>query len=147
MSEFPWESIFTIIGVIVGFSLYEVADLIKSLRNNRTIKKVLINELSVIKDNLSYAVNNDNKLPKDRLPIITEIYDTSKHNLASILKPKQLLIVQRAYAQIKQVGSPMNSGTTLFRGYLELAGGNHVIYQHDLNEDVSLLKQAIAELS
>ena len=94
MSEFPWNSAFAIIGVIVGFSLSQVAELIKSVRNKRTIKKALINELSVIKDNLSYAANNDYKLPKDRLPIITEIYDTFKRKLASILKPRQLFIIQ-----------------------------------------------------
>lgn len=146
MSEFPWSSAFTIIGVTVGFSLYEVADFIKSLRNKRIIRKALINELLVIKDNLSYAANNGCKLPKDRLPIITEVYDTSKRKLASILKPRQLNIIQRTYAQIKQVGSPMSSGHTLFRGYIELAGGDHVIYQHNLNDEVTLLEQAIAEL-
>jgi len=147
MSEFPWDSTFAIIGVIVGFSLSQVADFIKSVRTKRTIKKALINELSVIKDNLSYAVNNDHQLPKDRLPIITEIYDTSRRKLASTLKPKQLFIVQKTYAQIKQVGSPMESGNTLFRGYIELAGGDHVIYQHNLNDEIILLEQAIAELN
>lgn len=92
-------------------------------------------------------LDNGYKMPKDRLPIITEAYDTSKHRLASILKPKQLLAVQRAYAQIKQVGSPMSSGKTLFRGYIEPAGGDHVIYQHDLKEDAAVVSQAIEEVS
>ena len=147
MSEFPWNSVMAIIGVIVGFLLSQIADLTKSVRTKGTIKKALINELSVIKDNLSYAVNNDNKLPKDRLPIVTDVYDTSKHKLASILKAKQLFVIQKTYAQIKQVGLPMASGATLFRGYIEIAGGDHVIYQHDLNNEITLLKQAIAELN
>jgi hypothetical protein len=146
MSEFPWNSTFAIIGVIVGFFLSQVADFIKSVRTKWTIKKALINELSVIKDNLSYAVNNDGNLPKDRLPIITDMYDTSKRKLASILKPKQLFIIQKTYAQIKQVGSPMESGNTLSRGYMELIG-DHVIYQHNLNDEITLLEQAIAELN
>jgi len=147
MSEIPWNSAFTIIGVIVGFSLSQVADFIKRVGTKRTVKKAIINELSVIKDDLSYAVSNNDKLPKDRLPIITEMYDTSKRKLASILKPKQLSIIQKTYAQIKQVGSPMESGNTLFRGYIELAGGDHVIYQHNLNDEITLLEKAIAELN
>lgn len=146
MSEFPWDSTFAIIGVIVGFSLSQVADSVKNERRKRSIKKALFNELSVVKDSLNVAAVNLGNLPKDRLPLITEIYDTSKAKLASILKPEQLLVIQRAYAQIKQVGSPMNSGTTLFRGYIELAGGDHVIYQHDLRDEIRLLEQAIAEL-
>lgn len=130
----------------MGFFLSQVVDFIKSVRTKQIIKKALKNELSVVKDNLSYAVSNDGKLPKDRLPIIMEIYDTSKRKLASILKPKQLFTIQKAYAQVKQVGSPMKSGNTLFRGYLEPAGGDHVIYQHDLNDEITLLEQAIAEL-
>jgi len=131
----------------VGFSLSQLAYFIRVERNKRNIKKALVNELSVIKDSLSFAVSNGYKLPKDRLPIITEVYDTSKGRLASILKPEQLLIIQRAYAQIKQVGLPMSSGATLFRGYIELAGGDHVIYQHDLKEDVAVLQRAIEKLS
>jgi hypothetical protein len=146
MSEFPWDSTFAIIGVIVGFSLSQVANLVKSETRKRTIKKALVNELLVIKDSISYASNNSGKLPKDRLPLITEIYDTSKSKLASILKPKQLLAIQRAYAQIKQVGSPMSSGNTLFRGYIEIPTGDHVIYQHNLKDEIPLLEQAIAEL-
>jgi hypothetical protein len=147
MSEFPWDSAFTIIGVIVGFFLSQVTDFVKNIRNKQNIKKALVNELSIIRDSLSYAVDNDHKLPKDRLPIITEVYDTSRHELPSILKPKQLLIITKTYAQIKQVGSPMGSGKTLFRGYIELAGGDHVVYQHDLNDEITLLKQAIVELN
>lgn len=131
----------------MGFSLSQLAYFIRVERNKRNIKKALVNELSVIKDSLSFAVSNGYKLPKDRLPIITEVYDTSKGRLASILKPEQLLIIQRAYAQIKQVGLPMSSGATLFRGYIELAGGDHVIYQHDLKEDVAVLQRAIEKLS
>jgi hypothetical protein len=51
------------------------------------------------------------------------------------------------YARIKQVGSPMSSGTNLFRGYIELAGGDHVIYQHDLNQDVKFLQNIIDKLN
>ena len=146
MSEFPWAPVFTLVGVVVGFSLSQVAEVIKSEKTKRTIKKALINELSVIKENLLYAVNHENNLPKDRLPIVTEIYDTSKHKLVSILKPNQLLTIQKTYAQIKQVGMPMKSGKTLFRGYMELLGEN-VIYQHDLNDEITLLEKAIAELN
>ena len=45
------------------------------------------------------------------------------------------------------MGSPMDSGTTLFRGYIEIPAGDYVIYQHDLKEDVTLLSQAISELN
>ena len=103
------------------------------------------NELSVAKEVLSYAANNDNKLPKDQLPIITEMYDASKNKLASILKPKQLIIIQKAYAQIKQTSLPLKSGNTLMRGYLELIG-DKVVYQHDLKNEITVLEQAIAEL-
>lgn len=80
------------------------------------------------------------------MPLITEIYDTSKRKLASILKPKQLSIIQRTYARIKQVGSPMKTGDTLFRGYIEIAAGDHVIYQHDLKEEIELIMRAITEI-
>jgi hypothetical protein len=35
----------------------------------------------------------------------------------------------------------------LFRGYIEIAGGDHVVYQHDLKEEIVLLEQAISELN
>lgn len=63
MSEFPWNEVFTIVGVIVGFSLSQIAILIKSEKNKRSIKRALINELSVVKDSLSYA-ETSNKLPR-----------------------------------------------------------------------------------
>jgi hypothetical protein len=47
----------------------------------------------------------------------------------------------------RKILSPKTSGATLFRGYIEIAGGDHVIYQHDLNNEITLLKQAIAELN
>lgn len=81
------------------------------------------------------------------MPLITEVYDSNKRKLASMLKPNQLSLVQRAYAQIKQVGSPMSSGTTLFRGYIEIPAGDHVIFQHSLTKEVNLLKKTIDELT
>lgn len=40
----------------------------------------------------------------------------------------------------------MNSGKTLFRGYIEIPAGDPVIYQHSLKDEVTLLEQVIAEL-
>jgi hypothetical protein len=146
LSEFPWTSTFTIIGVIVGFSLSQGADLIKNERSKRTIKRALRNELLVVRDSLSIALNNDSRLPRERLPLITETYDTYKSKLPSILNPSQLSVIQKVYLQIKQVGAPMSSGMTLMRGYIEIPSDG-VIYQHDLNDEIKLLKQAIDELN
>jgi hypothetical protein len=99
-----WDSIIAIAGVIVGFSLSQVADFSKNEKEKRTIKKALVNELLVIEDSLSYASENGEKLPKDRLPLITEVYDTSSHKPASILEPRQLLSIQKTYAHVRQTG-------------------------------------------
>lgn len=92
MTEFPWSETFTILGVIVGFSLSQTAILIKTQKNNRSLKKALINEISVAKDSISYA-NSINKMPKDRLPLITEVYDSNKRKLSSLLNPEQLSVL------------------------------------------------------
>ena len=147
MSESIWSSVFTLIGVVVGFSLSQVADYIKEANKKRTVKNALLNELLVIRDSLSEAVKKEHQLSKDKLPLVTEVYDTSKSKLANVLTIEQLNLIQKTYAHIKQTSLPMNSGKTLFRGYIELAGGDHVIYQHDLNEEVTLLNQAISELN
>jgi hypothetical protein len=145
MSDAPWNSVFAIAGVIVGFTLSQTADYIKFVRNKRAIKNALIIELLVIRNDLSFAVSNDHKLPRDRLPLVTESYDNSRAKLASVLKPNQLSVVQKTYLQIKQVSSPLKNGDTLLRGYVELSG-DCVSYQHDLNDETKLIDQAIALL-
>jgi hypothetical protein len=146
LSEFPWSETFTIIGVIVGFSLSQCAILIKAQRGKKSLKKALIIELTIAKDNISYARQN-NRMPKDRLPLITEVYDSNKSKLASVFNAKQLSSLHTAYARIKQVSSPMKNGNTLSRGYLEIAGGRDVLYQHDLSEDTALLENILKEVS
>jgi hypothetical protein len=142
MVDIPWTSLLAIAGVIVGFSLSQTADLIKSEKSKRTIKKALVSELSSVRDDLSYAVNHEFKMPRDRLPFVTETYDSSKARLATVLKPHQLTIVQKAYLQIKQVGAPLKNGDTLCRGYLEHSV-DEVAYQHDLNNERKLIQQAV----
>jgi hypothetical protein len=146
ISEFPWSGVLALVGVAVGFSLSQIADYSKVRRSRQTLKKALKNELIVLKNSFALAVEK-HQMPKDMLPLITEVYDSSKAELARVFKPEQLSIIQRAYTQVKQAGLPMSSGKTLFRGYIEPAGGDHVIFQHDLKQEVAVLDQALTAIS
>jgi len=147
MSEVPWSSILTVVGVIVGFSLSQVADFFKSRKNRHNIKKALINELSVTKNNLDEAIKHDYKLSYDCLPFITGVFDNSKVSLASTLNLRQLETVQQAYARIKELGSPREESLILSRGYSEIGDGKGVLYKHELKKDADLVGQAINELT
>lgn len=138
MSEFPWSETFTLVGVIVGFLLSQTAILIKTEKSKRSLKQAVITELTVAKDSISHAKNVGN-MPKDRLPFVTAVYDSNIGKLASVFNAKQLSSIHMAYGRIKQVGSQLKTGNTLFRGYIELVGGDYVIYQHDLSEDIEFL--------
>jgi hypothetical protein len=77
--------------LLLVFSLSQGAILIKSEKNKRSLKKALINELTIAKDSISYAQSSSNKMPKDKLPLITEVYDTNKRKLASILNVSKII--------------------------------------------------------
>jgi hypothetical protein len=133
-----------LVGVAVGFSFSQISDYVKERKNNKTIIDALIYELSIARTTLCYAKNNKNTLPKSSLPIVTEVYDTLKQKLALILKPASLFPVQRAYTQIRQV-SPIDSGKVTLRPF-SFVGSDDVAFQHDLDEQINAIDQAITEL-
>jgi hypothetical protein len=137
-----------LIGVGLGFSLYQIADLRKEISRKNSLKKALESELSIIRGDLKKAHQNHNVLPYTCLPIITEVYDTSKSKLAEILKPNQLAIIQRTYAQIKELNiySSKDNAVEHFRGYDKSMDSDDAIYFHDLNEEISLIDQTITEV-
>jgi hypothetical protein len=46
-------------------------------------------------------------MPKDGLPIITKAYEYQQKKAGLNFEPEQLIDVQKAYAQARQVGSSM----------------------------------------
>jgi hypothetical protein len=143
MSAFPWGSVFTIVGVIVGFGLAEIATLLRNRKRQKMIKKALHNELSVVHESLVKAKDKDNKLAFEDFPLVTDSYDSLKAELASILTPSNLATVQKAYHQVKTLGKPLGKDTQ--RGYIVIPGGGF-LYQHDLCEEIKVLEEAISIL-
>jgi hypothetical protein len=64
MSGIPSSGIFAVIDVIIGFFLYQIADLIKDVKSKKVVKTGLANELLVIRESLFYAISHDYHLPK-----------------------------------------------------------------------------------
>jgi hypothetical protein len=143
MSEFPWDSVFTLIGVAVGFGLTEVAAFSRNRRRRKIIKKALHSELAVIYDSLVKARDNGSKLAFENFPLVTDSYDSLRIELTSTLPIANLAKVQRAYSQVKTLGKPLGKDTQ--RGYIVIPGGGF-LYQHDLSEEIRVLEEAISVL-
>ena len=142
MSEFPWDSVFTLVGVTLGFALSQVVDASKSRTRKNLIRRALHNELEVA------YVSFVKALPRSRLafedyPLITDTYDSVKVELAAMLDPSKLALVERAYHQIKTLNKPMDKDTP--RGYMMIPMGG-LLYQHDLSEDIKVIWQGISAL-
>jgi hypothetical protein len=142
MSELPWNSVFTLIGVTVGFGLTELATFWRNKRRRKMIRKALHNELAVVYEGLVKA-RDKGKLAFEDFPLVTDSYDSLKIELASMLPPSNLAKVQRAYSQIKTLGKPLGEDTQ--RGYVVIPGGGF-LYQHDLSEEIRVIEEAISVL-
>lgn len=144
MSEFPWNSLFTLVGVIVGFTLSQFADLFKNRRRKSLIKKALRNEFSIVKESLIDAQKKESRLAREKFPLVTDTYDSLKVELASLLKPQNLALVHKAYQQIKQLNKPL--GAESIRGHIIIPSGP-LLYQHNLNDEITVIEEAINALS
>lgn len=142
MSEFPWDSIFTLIAVFVGFALSQFVDLWRSMKRKELIRKALHNELGVAYNSIGKATH-DNRLAFEDFPLITDAYDSLKVELAAMLEPSKLALVQRAYHQLKTLNRPMGKDTP--RGYIMIPMGG-MLYQHNLTEDIKVLEEGISIL-
>nr|MDO8089264.1 hypothetical protein [Candidatus Sigynarchaeota archaeon] len=147
--QISWNAVSAIIGVIVGFVLYEVAEWWKNKRKKNIIKQALLNELAVIRDTFSESLDKtDNKglcnIPPHKFPFITETYDSIKVELASVLKPSQLAAIQRIYHEIKKLNSPRNETV---KGYSRSVGTKDYLYfKDDIQELFELVERIINEL-
>ena len=118
MSEqIPWSPILAVLGVVIGWGLSQLTDLVKNRHGKGTIKKALINELSITRKTLSDGKEKGNKIPNAQFPLLTQTYDSVKIELASFLKPDSLAMVQRTYEEIRKMNSE---------------GGGHIILPPEL---------------
>jgi len=146
MSEqIPWNLISAIVGVVTGFLLSQVTEVWKNKRKKDTIKKALLNELKVVRETISEAQKRGNAVPMEKFPFITETYDSIKVELASILKPNQLAVLQRTYEEIKKLNLPLERSSS---GYIQTVGSTDYIYIENALEKVSkLVETTINQLS
>ena len=151
MTEIPVTSFFTLIGaiagVIVGFMLAQSNDLIKSRNRKRQAKEAVINELSVIKDSLSSAKGKGSTVctvSTNNFPFVYDAYDCLKIELAASLKPKNLATVNKAYVHIKELNINAKDDR---RGYVMLDNLEAVVFAHNVDEDISIISDAINALS
>jgi len=146
MSEqIPWNLMSAIVGIVVGFVLSQVTELWRNKRRKDTIKKALLNELRVIREALSEAQKRSGGVPAERFPFITDTYDSIKVELASILKPNQLAVLQRTYEEIKKLNLPLEKSP---RGYIQTVGSTDYIYIGNAIAEVSeLVEKIIKELN
>ncbi len=141
MSEqFPWGGILAVISVIIGFLLSQLTDLMKNRRRRAVIKRALINELSIIRETLSDAPKEENRIPDERIPLITEAYDSVKIELASFLKPDALAIVQRTYEEIRKMNLEGH-------GHIVIAGSSDHLYQFtDFKKLIASIDDSVTRL-
>ena len=120
-TQFPWDSIIPLVGVLIGFFLSQVAESIKNYRRN------------------------GNKVSKEKFPFITEIFDSNMVELASFLKPDQTICLVRAYKQIKKLNTPREKCPT---GYFQVVGDeDYHFFSETIDGTLELVEEAIAKLS
>ena len=139
MSEFPWDSVFTLVGVTLGFALSQVVDVSKSRSRKKLIRKALQHELEVARASIVKALSNK-RLAFEDYPLITDAYDSVKVELTAMLDPPRLALVGRAYHQIKGLNDPLDKDNP--RGPILIPSGG-MLYQHDLNEDIKVIEEGI----
>jgi len=129
-----------LIGVVIGFLLAQLTDLGKKRRRQTSIKRALINELSIIRKTFSEALEKENRIPDERYPFIIETYDSVKIELASFLKPESLAIVQRTYEEIRKMNSEG-------RGHLTFPPNlDHLFQFTDFNKLIVLIDDSVTRL-
>ena len=144
-TQFPWDSIIPLVGVLIGFFLSQVAESIKNYRRKKIIKNAVLHELEIIKETLSDAKKNGNKVSKEKFPFITEIFDSNMVELASFLKPDQTICLVRAYKQIKKLNTPEEKCPT---GYFQVVGDeDYHFFSEAIDGALELVEKAIAKLS
>lgn len=133
--------IFTVLGVVIGFLLSQLTDLVKNKGRKSIVKKALSNELSIVRKTLSEALKKkDKRIPDERVPFIVENYDSVRTELASFMKPDSLAVIQRAYEEIKKMNLEG-------RGHIVIAGSLDHIYQFtDFNKLITLIDESISQL-
>jgi hypothetical protein len=141
--QIPWDSIVTLIAVGIGWLLAQSTDLVKTWQKRKTIKKALVNELSIIRKAFSDALERGEHkrwILDEEYPFITEVYDSIKIELASFLKLDSLAKVQRTYKEIKKLS--MGAGDHTVMG-LSL---NHLFPMANFNKFIKLIDDAITQL-
>lgn len=141
--QIPWEGFLAVISVMIGFMLSQLTDSMKNRRRKALIKRALINELSIIRKTLSDALKKkENRIPDERIPLITEAYDSVRIELASFLKPNSLAIVQRTYEEIRKMNSEDRGHIVIPR-----AGSLDHIYQFtDFTKLIALIDDSVTRL-
>lgn len=138
--QIPWNGILALIGVIIGWLLSQLTDLIRKKRRKSMIKRALINELSIIRKTFSDALKSGNRISNGQYPFITETYDSVRTELASFMKLDSLAKVQRTYEEIKKLNLEG-------RGHIIIAGSlDHIFQFTDFNKLITLIDDSIALL-
>ena len=136
--QIPWDSIVTLVAVGIGWLLSQLTDLIKKRQRGTTIKKALVNELSIIRKTFSEALLNKNRIPDEQYPFITTTYDSVRIELASFLEPDSLAKVQRTYEEINKVNSES--------GDVPCDSSDHLFFEIGFKKLIKLIDEAIALL-
>jgi hypothetical protein len=144
--QIPWETIIAVIGavigVVIGWSLSQLTDLVKNKRRKTLIKRALINELSIIRKTFSDALKSgENRIRDEQVPFITETYDSVGIELASFLKPDSLAIVQRTYEEIRKLNPEDHHGHLVMGGSLD-----HIFQFTDFNKLIALIDDSVTRL-
>lgn len=146
MSE---ETILTIVstfaGIVVGFALSQGSELWKGKRRKKDLKKALLTELEIIRQNLLDAQKNGDHVPSTRFPFITETFDSLRIDLASTLEPDQLADAQRTYVEIKKLNNGIEQSD---RGYFRtFRSADYNYMKVNLKEVCELVEQTIEKLN
>lgn len=134
--------------MITGFALSQGAEFFKAQRHTAKIKKAVSNELSVIKETLSNAQKGKetSTISCKDFPFLIIIYNSVKAELASSLEPQKLTYVNRAYQLIDELNTDVVSHDDAHKGYFKFEDGS-VSFNHDIDEDIVLLQEAINALT
>lgn len=143
MSEFPWNSLFTLLGVALGFALSQGAEAFKGRSRKELIRKALHNELGVAYSSVARATTKSG-LVLDDYPLITDTYDSVRVELTAMLDASKLAKVERAYRRIKELNEPVGGDNP--RGYIPMALGELFLYQHNLTGDLKVIEEGISVL-
>jgi hypothetical protein len=147
MSEqIPWESIITVIGVSIGWLLSQLTDSVKNRRRERLIKRALVHELSIIRTTFYDTTKNENRVPHDQYPLMTEIYDSVKVELATFLKPDSLAKVERTYSEIKYLNTKANPQLDSHHGQFGKLELDYHFQYVNFYKLIGLVDDAIAQL-